>query len=404
MGVFDYKNLGTEASKTLFADATAITLYTYHNLDNGFAVGYQQRGLGLGLPATLVGALLGSTDSQGVIMRTPLSAAEFATSVAPLYLLELSFDSGALRPSGVFKKFILEAEDTVIVASAGKLNLVGIGFRGTSGPRDTLIDSLVDLVSVDLLAALGPKDYAKNYAGEAFGGLLKTVADYAGAHGLSGKDVLVSGHSLGGLAVNSMADLSTSKWAGFYKDTLYAAALWKQQAKGDTSLPGGYTLGSDPFLTQLDAEAFLPQEQKDALVHDKAHESTTDNIVSFNDHYASTLWNVLPFSIANLSTWVSHLPSAYGDGMTRVLESGFYEQMTRDSTIILCPTWSDPARANTWVQDLNRNAEPHTGNTFIIGSDGNDLIQGGKGADFIEGGKGNDTIRDNSGSQDTSEY
>ncbi len=35
----------------------AITLYTYHNLDNGFAVGYQHNGLGLGLPATLVGAL-----------------------------------------------------------------------------------------------------------------------------------------------------------------------------------------------------------------------------------------------------------------------------------------------------------------------------------------------------------
>jgi hypothetical protein len=39
MGVFDYKNLGAEGSKALFADAMAITLYTYHNLDNGFAVG-----------------------------------------------------------------------------------------------------------------------------------------------------------------------------------------------------------------------------------------------------------------------------------------------------------------------------------------------------------------------------
>ena len=51
MGIFDYKNLGTEGSKTLFADAMAITLYSYHNLDNGFAVGYQHNGLGLGLPA-----------------------------------------------------------------------------------------------------------------------------------------------------------------------------------------------------------------------------------------------------------------------------------------------------------------------------------------------------------------
>jgi hypothetical protein len=71
MGIFDYKNLGTEGSKALFADAMAITLYSYHNLDNGFAVGYQHNGLGLGLPATLVGALLGSTDSQGVIPGIP---------------------------------------------------------------------------------------------------------------------------------------------------------------------------------------------------------------------------------------------------------------------------------------------------------------------------------------------
>jgi Ca2+-binding RTX toxin-like protein len=150
---------------------------------------------------------------------------------------------------------------------------------------------------------------------------------------------------------------------------------------------------NDPVFRALDGSSF---NLSSLGVHDKPHESTTDNIVSFNDHYASTLWNVLPFSIANLPTWVSHLPSGYGDGMTRVLESGFYDQMSRDSTVIVA-NLSDPARATTWVQDLNRNAEPHKGNTFIIGSDGNDLIQGGKGADFIEGGKGNDTLRDNSG-------
>ncbi|MGK9563832.1 polyurethanase, partial [Salmonella enterica subsp. enterica] len=56
---------------------------------------------------------------------------------------------------------------------AGKLLEIGIGFRGTSGPRESLItDSIGDVIS-DLLAAFGPKDYAKNYAGEAFGGLLK---------------------------------------------------------------------------------------------------------------------------------------------------------------------------------------------------------------------------------------
>ena len=71
MGVYDYKNFGTADSKALFTDAMAITLYSYHNLDNGFATGYQQNGFGLGLPATLVTALIGGTDSQGVIPGIP---------------------------------------------------------------------------------------------------------------------------------------------------------------------------------------------------------------------------------------------------------------------------------------------------------------------------------------------
>lgn len=210
MGIFDYKNLGTEGSKALFADAMAITLYTYHNLDNGFAVGYQHNGLGLGLPATLVGALLGSTDSQGVIPGLPWNpdsekAALDAVQKAgwtPISASTLGY-GGKVDARGTFfgeKAGYTTAQVEVLgkYDDAGKLLEIGIGFRGTSGPRETLIsDSIGDLVS-DLLAALGPKDYAKNYAGEAFGGLLKNVADYASAHGLSGKDVLVSGHSLGG--------------------------------------------------------------------------------------------------------------------------------------------------------------------------------------------------------------
>lgn len=403
MGVFDYKNLGSEGSKALFADAMAITLYSYHNLDNGFAVGYQHNGFGLGLPATLVGALLGSTDSQGVIPGIPWNpdsekAALDAVHKAgwtPISASTLGY-SGKVDARGTFfgeKAGYTTAQVEVLgkYDGDGKLLEIGIGFRGTSGPRETLIsDSIGDLVS-DLLAALGPKDYAKNYAGEAFGTLLKDVAAYAGSHGLTGKDVVVSGHSLGGLAVNSMADLSGNKWSGFYTDSNYVAYASPTQSSGDKVLNIGYE--NDPVFRALDGSSF---NFSSLGVHDKPHESTTDNIVSFNDHYASTLWNVLPFSIVNVPTWLSHLPTGYGDGLTRVLDSTFYDLTSRDSTIIVA-NLSDPARANTWVQDLNRNAEPHKGNTFIIGSDGDDLIQGGKGVDFIEGGKGNDTIRDNSG-------
>jgi Ca2+-binding RTX toxin-like protein len=185
--------------------------------------------------------------------------------------------------------------------------------------------------------------------------------------------------------------LSSNKWSGFYQDSNYIAYASPTQSSNDKVLNIGYE--NDPVFRALDGSSF---NLSSVGVHDAAKDSTTDNIVSFNDHYASTAWNVLPYSILNIPTWISHLPTGYGDGMTRVLESKFYDLTSKDSTIIVA-NLSDPARANTWVQDLNRNAETHKGSTFIIGSDGNDLIQGGKGNDYLEGRDGNDTFRDGGG-------
>ncbi|UMZ14861.1 polyurethanase [Pseudomonas sp. MPFS] len=403
MGVYDYKNLSTAESKALFTDAMAITLYSYHNLDNGFAVGYQHNGFGLGLPATLITALIGSSDSQGVIPGIPWNpdsekAAKDALNKAgwsTISAQQLGY-TGKVDARGTFfgEKNGYETAQVEILGkydAQGHLSSIGISFRGTSGPRESLIsDTIGDLIS-DLLAALGPKDYAKNYAGEAFGRLLGDVATFAQANGLSGKDILVSGHSLGGLAVNSLADLSGGRWSGFFKDANYIAYASPTQSASDKVLNIGYE--NDPVFRALDGSKF----NLDSLhIHDTPQASATNNIVNFNDHYASTLWNVVPFSILKISTWISHLPTGYGDGLTRVLDSKFYEYTSKDSTIVVA-NLSDPARADTWVQDLNRNAQAHKGSTFIIGTDGNDLIQGGSGNDYLEGRDGNDTFRDAGG-------
>jgi Ca2+-binding RTX toxin-like protein len=403
MGVYDYKNFGTADSKALFSDAMAITLYSYHNLDNGFATGYQHNGFGLGLPATLVTALLGGTDSQGVIPGVPwnpdseklaLDAVKKA-GWTPITAEQLGYD-GKTDARGTFfgeKAGYTTAQVEILgkYDAQGHLTELGIAFRGTSGPRENLIiDSIGDVIN-DLLAAFGPKDYAKNYVGEAFGNLLNDVMAFAKANGLTGKDILVSGHSLGGLAVNSMADLSGGKWGGFFVDSNYIAYASPTQSSTDKVLNVGYE--NDPVFRALDGSTFSGAS---IGVHDAPKESATDNIVSFNDHYASTAWNLLPYSILNIPTWISHLPTGYGDGMNRVIESTFYDLTSRDSTIIVA-NLSDPARANTWVQDLNRNAETHRGSTFIIGSDANDLIQGGSGNDYLEGRAGNDTFRDSGG-------
>lgn len=404
MAVFDYKEVGSNVSAALFKDALAITLYSYHNLDNGFAVGYQKNGMGTGLPATLVKAVLGGVDSQGVVPGIPWNPdseklAREAVEKAgwsPISAQQLGY-AGKVDQRGTFfgEKPGYESAQVEILGKYnpdGQLNAIGIGFRGTSGPRESLItDSIGDAIS-DLLAAIGPADYAKNYTGNAFDVLLGKVAAFAAGQGLAGKDVLVSGHSLGGLAVNSLADLSGDHWSGFYRDARYIAFASPTQSETTANVLNiGYE--NDPVFRALNGSDF---SLSSLGVHDAHQPSATNNIVSFNDHYASTAWNLMPFSIANVSTWVTHLPSGYESGMNRIVDSAFYDLTHKDSTIVVA-NLSNPARENTWVQDLNRNAEKHTGSTLIIGSDGNDLIQGGRGNDFLEGRDGNDTFRDSGG-------
>ena len=404
MAVFDYKEVGSNVSAALFKDALAITLYSYHNLDNGFAVGYQKNGMGTGLPATLIKAVLGGVDSQGVVPGIPWNPdseklAREAVEKAgwsPISAQQLGY-AGKVDQRGTFfgEKPGYESAQVEILGKYnpdGQLTAIGIGFRGTSGPRESLItDSIGDAIS-DLLAAIGPADYAKHYTGNAFDVLLGKVAAFAAGQGLAGKDVLVSGHSLGGLAVNSLADLSGDHWSGFYRDARYIAFASPTQSETTANVLNiGYE--NDPVFRALNGSDF---SLSSLGVHDAHQPSATNNIVSFNDHYASTAWNLMPFSIANVSTWVTHLPSGYESGMNRIVDSAFYDRTHKDSTIVVA-NLSNPARENTWVQDLNRNAEKHTGSTLIIGSDGNDLIQGGRGNDFLEGRDGNDTFRDSGG-------
>lgn len=189
-----------------------------------------------------------------------------------------------------------------------------------------------------------------------------------------------------------MAALSDSNWGGFYSQSSYVAfASPTQYETGGKVINIGYE--NDPVFRALDGSTLTPSTLG---VHDAPQESATNNIVNFNDHYASAAWNILPFSILNVPTWLSHLPFFYQDGLMRVLNSEFYSLTSKDSTVIVS-NLSDVTRGNTWVEDLNRNAEKHSGPTFIVGSDGNDLIKGGAGNDYIEGRAGNDTFRDSGG-------
>lgn len=403
MGIFNLPGLDNEMSRATVADAIALTSYSYHNLDNGLAWGYQHYGMGLGLPAMLWTALFGNGSSEGIFSLpwNPDSEAKASQTVndagwTVITAEQLGYD-GVVDKRGTFmgEKPGYQTAQVEILGKydeSGKLIQLGISFRGTSGPRESLIrDTLGDLI-IDLKAAFLPESFASNFAQEAFGNLLSAVANFAAQNGLTGSDITVTGHSLGGMAVNSLASLSDSQWNGFYSDARYVSfASPTQNTVNDKVLNVGFE--NDPVFRVLDG---ANMNLSTLLVHDKPHESTTDNIVNFNDYYASNLWNMLPQSLLNLPAWISHMPFFYQQAVTSILKSEFYDLTERDSTVIVS-TLSDAWRGSTWVEDLNRYAEKHTGPTFILGSEGNDLIKGHGGVDYLEGRGGNDTFCDNGG-------
>ncbi|KAF2395141.1 polyurethane esterase [Pseudomonas frederiksbergensis] len=352
MGLFDYKNAGGAAGKALYSDAIALTLYAY----------------------------------------TPTGKPLPATAWAPIGATALGYQ-GKVSAQGSFfgeKDGFTSAEAEVLgkYDAAGKLIGIGVAFRGTGGLgySDTFGD-----IKNNLLAAIGPVDYAKNYAKNAFDTLLKDVAAFAIAHGVGAKDVLISGHSLGGLGVNSVAELSGGNWGGFFKEANYVAFASPTQSISTNVLNIGYE--NDPVFRALDGTTFSTGS---VGKHDGYQASATNNIVNFNDHYASTAQNLVPFSILNPMSWSAHGSLGYADGLNREIDSKFYDLTSKDSTLIVSNLAVD-SRGKTWVEDLGRSGEPHIGSTFIIGTDSNDLLKGGAGNDFIEGRDGNDRFRDDGG-------
>lgn len=378
MSVFDYKNSTNNESKNLYNDAMALTQYKISGSwapINANQLGYQ-----------------GPVDLQGIF--TGRGAAATADAL-------------------VLGKY----ED-------GDLVGIGISFRG-SGVGGTTEDMVGDFMSNALTAI--SENYAKDYIKHAFDDLLGDIARYAQSQGLSSNQVLVTGHSQGGAGVNSLAVLSADNWGGFYKNSNYVAFASPTQSPGAQVLNIGYE--NDPVFRVLDGTTL--NYTTSLGIHDKPQLSATNNIVNFNDQYVSQqdnawmgsfglvvgsaatgLARIIPGllgditkatstlfgqqSITNLDSWKAHLIEGYADGFNRLVDSEFYNLTHRDSTVIVS-NLSEGIRANTWVEDLNRYAEKHSGSTFIIGTNSYDKLQGGKGNDYLDGLAGDDVFRDDGG-------
>lgn len=276
--------------------------------------------------------------------------------------------------------------------SAGNMTSIGLTFWGTGGSPDEE-DAFWNMVSDVLsygLDILGPANSIHTYVYNAFNSLLTEVVNLAHENGLSGKDIIFTGHSQGGLCVNSMASASAlGKWDGFFEDSAYIALASPTQNNLDDKVLN-IGLENDPVYRVVENDSLTLESP---FIHDKPLPTCTNNLVSFNDYYTGNNF----FSIANLEYWKNgHGPIWYERAINTIVNSDFYSATNLNSTVIVAHL-SDEMREKTWVEDLNYIARPHVGPTFILGSEQDDLIRGGSGIDYLEGNDGNDIFRDAGG-------
>ncbi|HHQ4474429.1 MULTISPECIES: VolA/Pla-1 family phospholipase [Aeromonas] len=322
--------------------------------------------------------------SSGIQVQAP-AAAEFAASVAPLYLLELSFDSAALRPNGV-KKVLTYGVDFVVAASAGKLNLVPLKpLNPSSYYMIVATDSLKDSSGNAVKAGNDYGNYKNNVGSNAqeqtINGLIALQEGlFKAATGVSTDHVIFSDWFGTQSGADVLVAVKGAAASVLKSPTLDAAALWKQDAKGNTSLPGTYTLsvtGNNPFLTQLDAEQFLPPEQKDAIATAFGPGAQLYPIAQGTKVYTGTV--KLPYFLASPATagswdkaktqsWHGAIPSLYA--IANALKAS-------DSEVIagLVGAGVDPALLATLIADPTRQAELLAEASKLIGVT---LTSGGK--------------------------
>ncbi|MGU5677394.1 VolA/Pla-1 family phospholipase [Aeromonas hydrophila] len=322
--------------------------------------------------------------SSGIQVQAP-APAEFAASVAPLYLLELSFDSAALRPNGV-KKVLTYGADFVVAAAAGKLNLVPMKpLNPSSYYMIVATDSLKDSSGNAVKAGSDYGNYKNNVGSNAqeqtISGLIALQEGlFKAATGVSTDHVIFSDWFGTQSGADVLVAVKGAAASVLKSPTLDAAALWKQDAKGNTSLPGTYTLsvtGNNPFLTQLDAEQFLPPEQKDAIATAFGPGAQLYPIAQGTKVYTGTV--KLPYFLSSPATagswdkaktqsWHGAIPSLYA--IANALKAS-------DSEVIagLVGAGVDPALLATLIADPTRQAELLAEASKLIGVT---LTSGGK--------------------------
>ena len=311
--------------------------------------GQARTSAGIQVPISANDVVLASTLASAAYKDNRLLASDWSALTTELGTLA----SGRFDEAGYFNG---SSGAAAIVLRNG--NQLVISFRGTDDSADRL-----------QYLSLGGNSYIN-----LFSPLLDAVSKYLAKSENAGLEVLITGHSLGGAAVNILRDVSLhtgSKYAAF-KDAEYIAfASPKIAASGQITNIGFENDGVYKYIGGY-----------------KDYASTNDNIVVFDDAYGSSTWPGFTFDLSDTTV---HSSLIYKDVMNRIASSTFYGEMDPDAPVIVVNT-------NLEVSDKQVRTSDHYGkDAYFIGRDVADKILGGAGADKMEGFGGNDTLRGQGG-------
>ncbi|WP_429076501.1 VolA/Pla-1 family phospholipase [Aeromonas veronii] len=323
----------------------------------------------------------------GVSVPAP-GVSEYASAVAPLYLLELTLDPVTLQPNGVKGgKPLVYGTDFVVTGGDGKLNLVPLKpLNPSSYYMIVATDALKDSRGTPLKAG-GDYSSFKSTAGattqeQTINGLISLQEGlFKAATGITSDRVIFSDWFATQSGADVLLAVKSAAASVLKSPSLDAAALWKQDAKGNTSLPATYTInglnGGVDFLTQLANEPFLPQEQKDALTAAFGVGTPLNGVAQLTKVYTGTV--KLPYFLstpaiagswdkAKTQSWHGAIPSLYA--IANALKAG-------DTEVIggLVGAGVDPALLGELIADPSRQSELLTEASKLIGVT---LTSGGK--------------------------
>ena len=323
----------------------------------------------------------------GVSVPAP-AASEYTSAVAPLYLLELTLDPVTLQPNGVKGgKPLVYGTDFVVTGGDGKLNLVPLKpLNPSSYYMIVATDALKDSRGTPLRAR-GDYSSFKSTAGattqeQTINGRISLQEGlFKAATGITSDRVIFSDWFATQSGADVLLAVKSAAASVLKSPSLDAAVLWKQDAKGNTSLPATYTInglnGGVDFLTQLANEPFLPQDQKDALTAAFGVGTPLNGVAQLTKVYTGTV--KLPYFLstpaiagswdkAKTQSWHGAIPSLYA--IANALKAG-------DSEVIggLVGAGVDPALLGELIADPSRQSELLTEASKLIGVT---LTSGGK--------------------------